>query len=585
MPEDRESDELARRLAALERRVAELEAHARPEARSPARTTRPESSPRTERETGSGVRISSNRPAVPPAPRRSRWSGEYWLESGEGWLGRAGVGLVVVGLIFLFRYAVDRGWLTPTLRIGIGLLIGGALLFAGLRYFAERRSFRQILMGGGVVILFITGLAASELYGLVPAAVALAYHALVAAIAFGIARRQRDPVMASIGATGALLPPGFLLEGSVAGTVLWAYLLLMVLWTGLLIATSGWPSFILVSAAAGVLATFHVVPPGSSAQLVARLVLVAAWLCYAALPLARPLLPVRATVAARPLPDLALLGLATAVSLGIAVAAGGWVLGTAHAFETVATLAALGFAALAVPLQAHHTAMPAAVTHPAPPLAQLRLDSFEIAVMAAGVCVGMAAITGFDLPVRVVAVALLATLAIHLAPALRVPLLRWVGHLLFGYIALEFLAGIGRLSARAAFDPFALGLVGALVLAGLAVLRLGESDERAAYLGAIFVVTHVLLATELSDVSGAPWLASAAYALIGSSLVLLGLREQRLLLQRAGMVSLALLILRLFTFDLANAGVGVRILLFLVCGFAFLALSYRFRARREGTSH
>jgi len=32
---------------------------------------------------------------------------------------------------------------------------------------------------------------------------------------------------------------------------------------------------------------------------------------------------------------------------------------------------------------------------------------------------------------------------------------------------------------------------------------------------------------------------------------------------------------------LARAGVGVRIVLFLFCGFAFLALSYRFRAGRQ----
>jgi hypothetical protein len=45
------------------------------------------------------------------------------------------------------------------------------------------------------------------------------------------------------------------------------------------------------------------------------------------------------------------------------------------------------------------------------------------------------------------------------------------------------------------------------------------------------------------------------------------------------MVSLALLVGRLFLYDLAQVDVGVRIILFLVFGFGFLGLSYLVRSR------
>jgi uncharacterized membrane protein len=58
-----------------------------------------------------------------------------------------------------------------------------------------------------------------------------------------------------------------------------------------------------------------------------------------------------------------------------------------------------------------------------------------------------------------------------------------------------------------------------------------------------------------------------------------GLAKAQRVLQRAGMVSLALLVGRLFLYDLAQVDVGVRIILFLVFGFAFLGLSYLVRSR------
>jgi hypothetical protein len=48
----------------------------------------------------------------------------------------------------------------------------------------------------------------------------------------------------------------------------------------------------------------------------------------------------------------------------------------------------------------------------------------------------------------------------------------------------------------------------------------------------------------------------------------------------AGMLSLALLVIRLFAYDLANVDTGVGIILFLAIGFGFLGLSYLFRGRQ-----
>src|SRR5215212_2559800 len=72
------------------------------------------------------------------------------LRSGEWWLNKLGIGLLLFGVVFLFVYSVERGWIGPWMRVGFGAAIGAALLAVGLRVYERRRAFSQVLLGGGV---------------------------------------------------------------------------------------------------------------------------------------------------------------------------------------------------------------------------------------------------------------------------------------------------------------------------------------------------------------------------------------------------------------------------------------------------
>jgi uncharacterized membrane protein len=590
MSEATPSTSLEQRVADLERRLAAMEQQAHGSLQA-APTPPPFASPTARAAAAAAARHTSppKEPAAGAAggTRRPWWTGDSWLEQGEGWLGRAGIGLVVLGFVFLYRYAVERGWLTPEARIGVGLLVGLAMLGAGAMRFQDRRRFRQILMGGGVVILFITGIAASELYGLVRGGVALLFHGAVAGAAFIIASRQREPVMASIGAVGSLIPPALLLHGSAPGPALWLYLVLMVGWSGVLAAARPWGTFALIAGAAAVVATFRGVPAEPAARAAAGLLLVAVWVCFAALPLLRGRLKWAA-----PLPlvgDMVVahrFALPLLVTAGLAVAAEASVWPDASALQSAFAVAAAGFAAVAVWLHRARPSAPAAAgsgsTRPRIVNTLVESDAFAAALAAAVLSLSMAASAAFEPAVRFLPVAALAALALLSAGRLRAPVLVPVGHLLFVAIAVEFWNRIGYLSREPAFDTMALGFAGVALLALLLVRIMETRTEQWAYGAAGYAAVHVLLATELSAVPGAAWLGSASYAAVGCGLVIIGLRRQQLVLQRAGLLSLALLVIRLFAFDLANSGVGVRITLFMVCGFAFLGLSYLFRGRRSG---
>lgn len=171
--------------------------------------------------------------------------GDY--RSGEWWLGRIGIGLLLFGVAFLYLLSVERGWITPVVRVGFGFALGATLIILGLRVFENRRSFSQVLLGGGVGALYTTGFAAYNLYALVPHALAFSFMVVVTLLAFFLSVRGSGVALALIGTVGGLGTPFVLHDGSGAlgGLVLYACVVLT--GAGAIYLYKGWTSLLAVS--------------------------------------------------------------------------------------------------------------------------------------------------------------------------------------------------------------------------------------------------------------------------------------------------------------------------------------------------
>jgi hypothetical protein len=220
MPDDLSSirarlDGLDDRLARLEKTVDRLVGSAapRPERPAPPRTT--------------------ERP--PPSPyRRRRSTGVAIRRALQGkdsayWLSRAGIALLLLGLAFLFRYAVDQGWLTAHLRVGFGLALGVVLVVVGLRVPSERSWFRGIALGGAAATFYITGFAAYQIFQLVGYGPAMAFMVTVTVFTLAAGWVVDQPVLGVLGAAGGLGTPFLLFtgEGSIAGLAVYETAVLM----------------------------------------------------------------------------------------------------------------------------------------------------------------------------------------------------------------------------------------------------------------------------------------------------------------------------------------------------------------------
>ena len=143
------------------------------------------------------------------------------------WVARAGVVLLLVGVSFLLRMGVEQGWLTPTVRVTGGVVIGVALSAFGLRARTSRPAYSQLLVGGGVVAFYLSAFGAWSVWQLVPYEAAFAFCVLATAFAFAAAVRLSAEWLALLGVVGGYATPFMLLSPDSSVPALVAYSLVL----------------------------------------------------------------------------------------------------------------------------------------------------------------------------------------------------------------------------------------------------------------------------------------------------------------------------------------------------------------------
>ena len=150
--------------------------------------------------------------------------------------------VLVLGAAFFLKYAFDREWITESMRVVLGGLVGMALVVGGLRLGrAGYDAYGQVLTGGGLAVLYLAIYAAFGFYGLIGAGVAFALLTMVTAGAALLADRQDSQPMALMAIGGGFLTP-FLVGGTTdSQTTLFSYVILLVLGTLYLAGRRAWP--------------------------------------------------------------------------------------------------------------------------------------------------------------------------------------------------------------------------------------------------------------------------------------------------------------------------------------------------------
>ncbi|MGH3138666.1 MAG: DUF2339 domain-containing protein [Gaiellales bacterium] len=146
-------------------------------------------------------------PAPPPTPAGPRWTlSEVFALRALGWL--AGV-VTLLGIVFLYALAEQRGWVGPGARVGFGVAVSSVLLGAAFVLRARYGDELEALAAAGTAVagLYVSLFASVELYHLIPKAAGLPLALAIAGLAVAIAWRWSSEPLAVLGLAGAMIAP------------------------------------------------------------------------------------------------------------------------------------------------------------------------------------------------------------------------------------------------------------------------------------------------------------------------------------------------------------------------------------------
>jgi hypothetical protein len=153
------------------------------------------------------------RPAPAPQPQFTweprRPELDFSALFGARALAWTGGGVMLLGIVFFFVLAVERGWIGEGARVLLGALASSICVGAGVwlrRRFGDTYASVSAA-GAGIAGFYTTLLAATALYDLVPRPAALAAAAAIAALGTAIAIAWQSQTMATLGLLGANLVP------------------------------------------------------------------------------------------------------------------------------------------------------------------------------------------------------------------------------------------------------------------------------------------------------------------------------------------------------------------------------------------
>lgn len=162
---------------------------------------------------------------MPMAPRTA---GPADAEDASGRiLGRIGIGAVLIGVAFFLKYAFDNDWIGPAGRVMVGIVIGLGIIGIGQYLRAKYLRYSDLLIGGGIAVLYLALFAAKALYGIMDPSTAAVLMFVVTLFAFAISIYNATQTLAVVAIVGAFATPFLVSSGDDSMLTLFGYMILI----------------------------------------------------------------------------------------------------------------------------------------------------------------------------------------------------------------------------------------------------------------------------------------------------------------------------------------------------------------------
>ena len=144
------------------------------------------------------------------------------------WLNRIGIIATLFGVAYFLKLALDKSWISSGVQVGLGLLIGVAVVAWSERFRRKGYApFSYSLKAVGLGAMYLSFWASSQYYHLVPAELAFAAMVLLTASTIALALLQDAEVLATFALIGGFLTPALLATGESHEVVLFCYVAML----------------------------------------------------------------------------------------------------------------------------------------------------------------------------------------------------------------------------------------------------------------------------------------------------------------------------------------------------------------------
>ncbi|MDQ3191047.1 MAG: DUF2339 domain-containing protein [Bacteroidota bacterium] len=146
---------------------------------------------------------------------------------GENLANKIGIAILVLGIGYFVKYAIDQEWINEIGRVFIGIICGGILIAIAHKLRKSFTAFSSVLVGGGIAILYFTIAIAFQEYGLLNQMASFFIMVLITCFAVVLSIGYNRQELAVLAIIGGLASPFMLTTGEGNYIVLFSYVLLL----------------------------------------------------------------------------------------------------------------------------------------------------------------------------------------------------------------------------------------------------------------------------------------------------------------------------------------------------------------------
>ncbi|WP_233265921.1 DUF2339 domain-containing protein [Formosa sp. L2A11] len=146
---------------------------------------------------------------------------------GENLINKIGILILVLGISYFVKFAIDKNWINEPARVGIGILAGSLVLFIAHKLRQKYAPFSSVLVAGAIAIFYFTIAIAFHEYQLFGQEVAFAIMVVITAFSCLISLSYNRMELAILSLIGGFLVPFMISTGSGNYLVLFTYIAIL----------------------------------------------------------------------------------------------------------------------------------------------------------------------------------------------------------------------------------------------------------------------------------------------------------------------------------------------------------------------